>query len=396
DNDAVGMNAMMDNLENKSDTSSDETHSFDDTSSDGPSSDETYYDDSKKKPKSTHTKGPTKELLKWYEDKIDEEIAKSEVVAKSKGSTSKPNKVTAPKVVTQKVQIKQFPSKILIPRKNCILGLAANVLKVSRHLSNGYPLWISPSLLAPLRKLIILGSCSLAMICLYMWFDVPAFDYIYNPSTNMFKRLSRPENSHDDSRFYRSVVLRMTFDPGKSLDYKVVQVGQIENRKLTLYKLNIEDHDHPIITIIEIPHELYRGRNFLESCGSCDDPMLILIDIPGILHLEGRLFESCRCLLLVCRDDIGSREFTIYGMIKGCSLWTVRKENSFLVMNLSIKVIKYNIISKTISEIFDIGSNQMDDDDDDEFIPPCTVDHNLYEFIPSLHVVRDKALSNVC
>ncbi|GKB38131.1 hypothetical protein Tco_0883073 [Tanacetum coccineum] len=52
--------------------------------------------------------------------------------------------------------------------------------------------------------------------------------------------------------------------------------------------------------------------------------MLVLIDIPGMLHLEERLFESRRCLLLVCRDDIGSREFTIYEMMKGCSMWTVR------------------------------------------------------------------------
>ncbi|GKD73161.1 hypothetical protein Tco_1331443, partial [Tanacetum coccineum] len=41
------------------------------------------------------------------------------------------------------------------------------------------------------------------------------------------------------------------------------------------------------------------------------------------------------------------------------------------------------------SYIFDIGSNQTDDDDADDddavmFIPPFEVDHNLYEFIPSL------------
>ncbi|GJU32258.1 putative ribonuclease H-like domain-containing protein [Tanacetum coccineum] len=119
-----------------------------------------------------------------------------------------------------------------------------------------------------------------------------------------------------------------------------------------------------------------------------------------MLHLEGRLLESCGCLLLVCRDDIGSREFTIYEMMQGCSVWAVRylvnikdfmnplpkgwsiwstvwsiglrekEEDSFLVINLSGKVVKYNLISKTINDIFDIGSNQMDDDDDDEFIPP--------------------------
>nr|GEU62639.1 hypothetical protein [Tanacetum cinerariifolium] len=50
--------------------------------------------------------------------------------------------------------------------------------------------------------------------------------------------------------------------------------------------------------------------------------MLKLIDIPGMLHLEKKLSESCGCLLLVYRDDISSREFTIYEMMKGCSVWT--------------------------------------------------------------------------
>ncbi|GKE16782.1 hypothetical protein Tco_1424359 [Tanacetum coccineum] len=61
-----------------------------------------------------------------------------------------------------------------------------------------------------------------------------------------------------------------------------------------------------------------------EELRGCDDPMLKLTDIPGMLHLERRLLESRGCLLLVCRYDIGSREFTIYEMMKGCSVWTVR------------------------------------------------------------------------
>ncbi|GJU69594.1 hypothetical protein Tco_1255853 [Tanacetum coccineum] len=120
-----------------------------------------------------------------------------------------------------------------------------------------------------------------------------------------------------------------------------------------------------------------------------------------------RILQSCNGLLLctglACLDDIGSREYTIYKMMKGYSVWTVmylvstdefmtlfpegwsirftvwslglgeREEEYFLVINLSGKVVKYNLISKTINEI-DIGSNQMDDDD--EFIPPYTFDHN--------------------
>ncbi|GJX92364.1 putative reverse transcriptase domain-containing protein [Tanacetum coccineum] len=84
------------------------------------------------------------------------------------------------------------------------------------------------------------------------------------------------------------------------------------------------------IAIVKVRWNSKRGPEFTwercigEELRGCDDPMLKLIDIPGMLHLEGRLLESRGCLLLVCRDDIGSREFTIYEMMKGCSVWTVR------------------------------------------------------------------------
>ncbi|GJU56872.1 hypothetical protein Tco_1234638 [Tanacetum coccineum] len=90
---------------------------------------------------------------------------------------------------------------------------------------------------------------------------------------------------------------------------------ETENMQLMHYRLNIEDHEHPIITTIQIPQW---GMNFLESYGYMD-PMLILIQIPHLLHMEGKLFESRGCLLLVCRDDIGSSEFTIYEMMIWCS-----------------------------------------------------------------------------
>ncbi|GKD01775.1 hypothetical protein Tco_1172049, partial [Tanacetum coccineum] len=115
------------------------------------------------------------------------------------------------------------------------------------------------------------------------------------------------------------------------------------------------------------------GSNFLQSFGSREgsyDPMFIQIDIHAILHMQRRLFELRGCLLLVSRDDIDSKDFTIYEMLKGSPVWTVRKG----------KLIEYNIISNTISQIFDIGSNQMDDEY--EFFPAYKVDHYTYEFIP--------------
>nr|GEW73029.1 hypothetical protein [Tanacetum cinerariifolium] len=225
-------------------------------------------------------------------------------------------------------------------------------------------------------------------------------------------------------RFFNCGVLRLAFDPRNSIHYKVVLVERPSgdtwihiyyseignwsfcrdrfsyfnfnhfeiywndafhwleglNKELKHCRLNIEDNDQPIMTTLGIPHGLHRGRNFLESFGGhSNDPVLLIMEIPYMLNLEGKFFKSCGCLILVCRDDIGSNDFTIYEIMKWSSMWSIRK------------VVKYHLISKTTTEIFDIESNQMDDDDDDddavEFLPPFKVDPNIYEFIPSLACV---------
>ncbi|GJS91113.1 hypothetical protein Tco_0773749 [Tanacetum coccineum] len=191
-----------------------------------------------------------------------------------------------------------------------------------------------------------------------------------------------------------------------------------ENRQLMHYSLNIEDPDHSIITTIPI---LQRGMTFLKSYGYMD-PMQILIQMSLLLYLEGKLFEWRGSLFLVCLDDFGSREFTIDKMTIGCSVWMVRyrvhtddfmtpllegwsirsnvwrivlgerEQDSFLVIKLSLKVVQYNLISKTFHEIYDCGSNQVDNnhddnddanDDDDEFLQQFQAEHNVYEFILS-------------
>nr|GEV35213.1 hypothetical protein [Tanacetum cinerariifolium] len=236
------------------------------------------------------------------------------------------------------------------------------------------------------------------------WLGSPDFYYVYNPSTNMFKRLSQLENSHDVSILYATGVLRMAFDPTKLHDYKVVQLFaclhaeleiqvyssetgnwslcrdkvsyynfchfatliyyndafhwlETEDRQLTLYKFHIDDDEHTTITTSEFPNGLHQGSNFLQSFGGREgshDPI----------------------------DDIDSKEFTIYEMVKGVMCGQLeREEDTFLVINISGKVVKYNIISKTISLIFDIVSNEMDDEY--ELFPAYKVDHKPYEFILS-------------
>ncbi|GKC84037.1 hypothetical protein Tco_1139754, partial [Tanacetum coccineum] len=162
-----------------------------------------------------------------------------------------------------------------------------------------------------------------------------------------------------------SAGLRMVFDPIKSPHYKLVDAGRIScDIDIQIYssELDIEDHEHPIITTIQIPQ---RGMNFLESY-SYMDPMLILIQIPHLLHLKWKLFESRGCLLLVCRDDIGSGEFTSYEMMK----WMVD----------SVHCLEH-CFGRKGKGFFVVDDNH--DDDDNELLQQFEAEHNVYEFLPS-------------
>ncbi|GJX79904.1 hypothetical protein Tco_0328053 [Tanacetum coccineum] len=251
----------------------------------------------------------------------------------------------------------------------------------------------------------ILQSCNGLLLC--GGSGLPVFYYVSNPSINQYKKLSYPDCSLDNSPYYSSVGLRIAFDPTNSPHYKL----------LMHYSINIEYPDHPIITTIPIPQW---GMNFLKSYGYMDQ-MQILIQMSHLLHLEGKLFEWRGSLFLVCLDDFGSREFTIYEMTIGYFVWMVRyrvhtndfmtplpegwsirsnvwgivlgerEQYSFLVIKLSGKVVQYNLISNTLHEIYDCGSNQVDDnhddvdddDDDDELLQQFQAEHNVYEFISS-------------
>ncbi|GJS49489.1 hypothetical protein Tco_0599610 [Tanacetum coccineum] len=77
------------------------------------------------------------------------------------------------------------------------------------------------------------------------------------------------------------------------------------------------------------------------------------------------------------------------------NVWSIvlgeKEQDSFLVINLSRKVVQYNLISKTLHEIYDCGSNQLNDnrddnddaDNDDELLQQFQAEHNIYEFIQS-------------
>ncbi|GKB66878.1 hypothetical protein Tco_0928290 [Tanacetum coccineum] len=85
----------------------------------------------------------------------------------------------------------------------------------------------------------ILQSCNGLLLCSDSGRLV--FYYVYNPSTNQFKRLPHPNCSLDNSPYYRSVGLRMAFDPTKSPHYKLVDARRtsydIDSSEFTIYEM---------------------------------------------------------------------------------------------------------------------------------------------------------------
>nr|GEW35825.1 hypothetical protein [Tanacetum cinerariifolium] len=113
----------------------------------------------------------------------------------------------------------------------------------------------------------ILQSCNGLLLC--SGSGMPVFDYVYNPSTNQYKKLPYLDCSLDNSPYYSSVGLRIAFDPTKSSHYKLVDAG---------------------LTFCDIDIQIYSS--------------------------ETGKWSLC--------NNFGSREFTIYEMTIGCSVWMVR------------------------------------------------------------------------
>nr|GEW12882.1 hypothetical protein [Tanacetum cinerariifolium] len=191
-----------------------------------------------------------------------------------------------------------------------------------------------------------------------------------------------------------SGVFRLAFDLRKSLNYKVVQAQRpsVEtliqiyssetegfNRELNHYRLNIKDNEHPTMTTLDIPYGLHRGSKFLESFGGhINDPMLPLMELPHMFHIQGKFFESFRYLVNIKQLMHPLPE----GWSIRTSVWIICfgevEEDAFVVINIFGKVVKYHLISKTNTGLFDMGTNEIDDDDDDdaevEFIPHFDLD----------------------
>nr|GFB30830.1 hypothetical protein [Tanacetum cinerariifolium] len=84
-----------------------------------------------------------------------------------------------------------------------------------------------------------------------------------------------------------------------------------------------------------------------------------------------KILQSCNGLLLCGGSGLPIFD---YSVVLG-----EKEQDSFSVIKLSGKIVQYNLISKTLHEIYDCGSNQVnnnhddnddadDDDDDDELL----------------------------
>ncbi|GJV88855.1 hypothetical protein Tco_1532793 [Tanacetum coccineum] len=187
----------------------------------------------------------------------------------------------------------------------------------------------------------ILQSCNGLLLC--GGSGLPVFYYVYNPSTNQYKKLLYPDCSLDNSLYYSSAGLRIAFDPTKLLHYKLVDARRI---------------------FCDIDIQIYSSETGKWSL--CSD------------RFNYFSFDH----LIIYRVHTN---YFMTPLPEGWSIWSnvwrivlgEREQDSFLVIKLSRKVIQYNLISKTLHEIYDCVSNQVDDnyddnddanDDDDELL----------------------------
>nr|GFA87095.1 hypothetical protein [Tanacetum cinerariifolium] len=87
------------------------------------------------------------------------------------------------------------------------------------------------------------------------------------------------------------------------------------------------------------------------------------------------------------RYHVGTDDF-MTPLLEGWSIrstvWSIvlgeREDDSFLVTNLFGKALEYNLISKNLREMYDMGSNQLTDDYHDGFIlPGCIPPFAMYD-----------------
>ncbi|GJZ45554.1 hypothetical protein Tco_0593150 [Tanacetum coccineum] len=279
DNGAVDMNGTMDNLEERI------------------ANLEMVFTYLKNKKMLERQENKSKKETHSSDGTTNEDIAEFKVASKSTSSTFKPKKDISRRM---KIPILDPPASIFANHLTSLfecdfVSLDPRLESRKSAIDNSFTLGSNEEA----YHVNILQSCNGLLLC--SGWGSPAFYYVYNPSTNLFKRLPQPDNSHDFSILHTTGVLRMAFDPTKSRDYKVVQLFACLHAELEIQVYSSETGNWSLCRD--------QGSNFLQSFGGREgsyDPMFIQIDIHAILHMQRRLFELHGCLLLVSRDDIDS------------------------------------------------------------------------------------------
>ncbi|GJW55488.1 hypothetical protein Tco_0099573 [Tanacetum coccineum] len=227
-----------------------------------------------------------------------------------------------------------------------------------------------------LRILSVLHGWRSELVVFPRW---PVFYYVYNPSIKQYKKISYADCSLDNSPYYSSAGLRIAFDPTKSPHYKLVDAGH------TFYDIDIQIYSSETSKwSLCRDHFNYFSFDHFDSAIYWND---------GLHWLETKNRQLMHYSLNI--EDPDHPNITTIPIPQRSIVLGEREQDSFLVIKLSGKVVQYNLISKTLHEIYDCGSNQLDDnhddndddddddDDDDELLQQFQAEHNVYEFIPS-------------
>nr|XP_043625438.1 F-box protein At5g07610-like [Erigeron canadensis] len=250
----------------------------------------------------------------------------------------------------------------------------------------------------------ILQSCNGLFLC---HISNPDIHYVYNPSTNQYKKLPPHCNYTGLKNSINS--MRLAFDPIKSPYYKLVFAAgvkhdddhgsyvQIQTYSSKTGTWSICAYDKfPRSKFLSFQESIYLNNalHWLNDYGNIrfklDVEHLFLTSIPTPKvsgSCSSKLFESRGCLLFVCEyaiQLIHTRYLNIYELSKQFSGWSLnyivdldnilpitgeiaimgcclcivlgeKREDLFLVMEICGKIVQYNLLLKTSRELYDRG-----------------------------------------
>ncbi|GKC16210.1 hypothetical protein Tco_1012992, partial [Tanacetum coccineum] len=180
---------------------------------------------------------------------------------------------------------------------------------------------------------------------------------VYNPSINLFKML--PQRPHNLGPSNISCGMKMAFDPLKSPHYKVVYASIGSSIEIQTYSSETRNWRRSVCSN-RFPTQCFSGIHdaiywndaihFLSKHEALHYKLDIVNEVPTLtntrlpLSLDGKLFESRGCLLLLGMGYTHSRQLNIYEMSNGCLEWSF-KHSVNLGHNIE-QILKWTIVSR--------------------------------------------------